>query len=61
MPAHGECFFQKKELSEIPSTTEYMIAMNLLHDNIWAYLACEVTLEEALDNYRTQLAERLVP
>lgn len=38
-----------------------MIAMNLLHDNIWAYLACEVTLEEALDNYRTQLAERLVP
>lgn len=61
MPAHSEYFFQRKEISCLPSTTKYMIAMNLLHDNIWAYLTCEVTLEEAQENYRTQLAERLVP
>lgn len=61
MPAHAAYFFQNKERSVIPAATDYMAAMSLLHDNIWVFLTCEVTLEEAMGNYRAQLAERQVP
>lgn len=59
MPAHSDCFFPDKELSSFPPTTDYTIAINVLHDNIWTYLTREVSLQTAIENYRTQLAERL--
>lgn len=60
MPKHTEYFFPKEEISSFPATTDYTMSMNLLHDNIWSYLLGEVSLETALWNYKSQLAERMV-
>lgn len=59
MPEHTEYFFPEEEISHFPSTTDYTISMNLLHDNIWSYLMREIPLEAALQNYREQLTERV--
>lgn len=60
MPEHTEYFFTEEEISHFPSTTDYTISMNLLHDNIWSYFMKEISLETALKNYKEQLAERMV-
>lgn len=58
MPEHTEYFFSDNEISQLPASSDYTEAMNLLHENIMTYLMKEKELEDAMENYKKQLRER---
>lgn len=57
MPEHTEYFFMEQEVSSLPATAEYSVAINLLQENIWPYLLREITLDTALQNFCNQMEE----
>lgn len=61
MPEHTEYFFSDLEIAQIPPSSDYTAAMNLFHDSIMSYLMGEISLEEAVGNYRQKWQERTEP